>query len=591
MKNHLIRSTILRQRISLSFVVAVVALLTCPGAIPFLRGAPNIILFYMDDLGYGDIGPFGSTINRTPHLDQLAAEGRKLTSFYGAPVCTPSRSALMTGCYPPRVGMGQNHFPGRTFGIHPDELTLPELLKEQGYTTHMLGKWHLGDQVPFLPAAQGFDTYLGIPGSNNFWEPTYPPMPLIRNTRVVDRITENDQQRALTRAFTEEAVRIILEAGDTPFFLYVAHIAVHLPLRPGYEFLGGNPNGPKSDWIEEVDWGVGEVMQALRDHDLDDNTVVIFASDNGGTQPSQNQPLRGVKSETLEGGIRTPFIAWYPAEIPPGSESDAIVASFDLLPTLVGLAGGQPPQDRIIDGRDLWPLVTAEPGASPPHDSFAYYRANTLEAVRSGPWKLFVAGAQAGNLYNLDTDIHEDNNVYNDNPDIVAQLTALANAYIADVNGTGARPAGNFTDPLPLINDDGTVRPDAIGATFAEYMNTFFKPAERVAGLADPLQNSDGDHNVLLLEYLFRTNPTIADKPAIQSQRVEGNQFVMEFGLAPVADFSVSYQASDDLVGWNPAEPIEYEIIPEGIIDRHVLTFPLGNISRFWRLQADPVSP
>ncbi|RME96141.1 MAG: arylsulfatase [Verrucomicrobia bacterium] len=439
---------------------------------------PNFVIINIDDLGYGDIGPFGSTLNRTPNLDRMAAEGRRLTSFYAAPVCSPSRASLMTGCYPKRVlPIPHVLFPAYATGLHPDEITIAELLRERGYATAIVGKWHLGDQPEFLPTRQGFDEYFGLPYSNDMGPTTdgvkssygqplpkprkkeQPPLPLLRNEKVVKRVLADDQTR-LVSLYTEEAVGFIRRHRDRPFFLYLAHNAVHWPLYPGEAFRGRSRNGLYGDWVEEVDWSVGRVLDTIRTLGLAPNTLVIFTSDNGGTRRAVNAPLRGYKGSTWEGGMREPTIAWWPGRIPPGTSCDAITGMIDLLPTLVKLAGGSPPSDRKIDGRDIWPLLAGNPDARPAHEVFHYFRGLELQAVRKGPWKLHL---KDGALYNLETDIGERHNVAAQHPEVVRDLRAVAEAMDRDLGirgqGPGVRPLGRVQNPQPLIAPDGTIRP------------------------------------------------------------------------------------------------------------------------------------
>ena len=461
---------------------------------------PNLILINIDDLGYADIGPFGSK-NATPHLDRMAKEGMKLTSHYAAPVCSPSRSAMMTGCYPKRVlPIPHVLFPASAVGLNPDEITVAEVLKDAGYATGMIGKWHLGDQPEFLPTAQGFDSYLGIPYSNdmglasegsksNPGQPlpqgnakakagknakgdadpetglkgnTQPPLPMLDGGNVVERV-KADGQHAFTKLYAERAVKFIREHQKKPFFLYLPHNAVHFPLYPGKEYLGKSGMGLLGDWVREVDWAVGQVLDTLRELKLDSNTLVIFTSDNGGplNHGANNAPLRGGKGSTLEGGIRVCTLAWWPGKVAPGSKTDAITSHMDWLPTFATLGGGKTPVDRKIDGIDLSPLLLGQTGSFKARDTFYYYRGFKLEAVRSGPWKLSLG---KGELYNLDSDIGEATNVAAANTDQVTKLKALAEAMKDDLgldgaNAPGVRPLGRVKNPLPLIDRDGKVRP------------------------------------------------------------------------------------------------------------------------------------
>jgi arylsulfatase A len=438
---------------------------------------PNMIVINIDDMGYADIGPFGSKLNRTPALDRMAAEGRKLTCFYAAPVCSPSRASLMTGCYPKRVlPIPHVLFPGNDVGLSPNEVTIAKLLKAQGYVTGIIGKWHLGDQPEFLPTRQGFDSFFGLPYSNDMGpaedgvksslgDPlpkrkgnSQPPLPWLRNEKVVKRVLADDQTTLVAR-YTEEGVKFIQANKDKPFFLYLAHSAVHFPIYPGKAFQGHSHNGIYGDWVEEVDWSVGQVLDTLRELALDRSTFVLFTSDNGGTPRAVNAPLRGFKGSTWEGGMREPTIAWWPGKIPAGTETDAITGMIDVLPTLVKLAGGSLPADRKIDGADVWPLLAGQPGAKSPHDVFYYYRRLKLEAVRRGAWKLHLA---KGELYDLATDIGESLNVATAHPDVVKRLRGFAEGMQGDLGldgiGPGCRPLGKVANPKPIIDFDGTVR-------------------------------------------------------------------------------------------------------------------------------------
>jgi arylsulfatase A-like enzyme len=439
---------------------------------------PNFVIINIDDLGYADIGPYGSTLNRTPNLDRMAKEGRKLTTFYGAPVCSPSRAALMTGCYPKRVlPIPHVLFPKGDAGLSPSEVTVAEALKALGYATGMVGKWHLGDQPEFLPTRQGFDSWFGLPYSNdmgpaedgvksNFGQALpkkggggQPPLPLMRNETVVQRVLAKDQETLVAR-YTEEAVGFIKANKQRPFFLYLAHNAVHWPLYPGEKFRGKSKNGLYGDWVEEMDWSVGEVLQALRSQGLAEKTFVLFVSDNGGTGYSVNKPFRGQKGSTLEGGMREPAIAWWPGKIPAGTASDAICAMFDVLPTLVSLSGGTVSPERKIDGGNLWPVLSGEADSAPPHESFLYFKGLVLEAVRDETWKLHLA---KGELYNLKTDPGEAANVAAAHPEAVAALRAIADATEGDLGksgaGPGTRPLGKVANPQALLGHDGKPRP------------------------------------------------------------------------------------------------------------------------------------
>jgi arylsulfatase A-like enzyme len=435
------------------------------------KSRPNFVVIFIDDMGYGDIAPFGSTINQTPHLDRMAAEGMKLTSFYvAAPVCTPSRAALMTGCYPRRVGLGKGSghvvlFPGDKHGLHPDELTVAELLKAAGYATACFGKWHLGDQPEFLPTAQGFDEYFGIPYSNDMWPGLkrwpFPALPILRQDKVVDQVDDLEDQATLCRRFTEEAVQFIRRKKSQPFFLYLPHAFVHHPRAASPGFVAEAKTVTEAQ-IEEVDWSVGQVLQALRDEGLASKTLVLFTSDNGGARGCVNKPLRGGKGSAWEGGLREPTLAWWPKTIPAGSVCDEVATAMDLLPTFVRLAGGKVPVDRVIDGKDILALLSGTPGAKTPHDRFFYHQGDTLRAVRSGPWKLF----RRGQLFHLLRDIGESTNVAAKHPEVVQRLTGYLDAFDAEIR-KGARPVGVSHSPRTLLPRPGVKGEEAFAPTLS----------------------------------------------------------------------------------------------------------------------------
>jgi arylsulfatase A-like enzyme len=429
---------------------------------------PNFVVIFIDDMGYGDIGPFGSRINQTPHLDRMAEEGMKLTSFYvAAPVCTPSRAALLTGCYPKRVGLAKGSFhavlfPGGKLGLHPDEMTIAEVLGRGGYVSGCFGKWHLGDQPQFLPESQGFDDYFGIPYSNDMWHGHqgwhFTPLPLVRGKEAVGEVKTMEDQAQLCKLFTDEATAFIRRNKDRPFFVYLPHAFIHHPRAARKAFLdkATNPDRVTGAQIEEVDWSVGQVLETLREFELDERTLVLFTSDNGGARGCVNRPLRGGKGSAFEGGMREPTLAWWPGKIPAGSVCDELATAMDLLPTFAGLAGVQVPQDRIIDGKDISALLLARPGAKSPHDAFFYYQGNHLRAVRSGPWKLFADGR----LYHLERDISETKDVAAANPDVVAGLEehlAWAREDLGDGDkpGKNCRPAGVAEDPRVILPRPG----------------------------------------------------------------------------------------------------------------------------------------
>ena len=436
---------------------------------------PNVVVIFIDDMGYGDIGPFGATKQRTPHLDRMAKEGMKLTSFYAAPVCSVSRAQMMTGCYGARISVPGVYFPGQSVGLNPTEVTVAERLKEKGYATQMVGKWHLGDQPEFLPTRQGFDHYLGIPYSNDMLkistETKVPVVPLLRDEKIAE-LMDGEGQRRMVELYTKEAVDFIGRNKDKPFYLYFAHNAVHTPIYPGAAFAGKSQNGRFGDWVEEVDWSVGQVLDALRSQGLDKDTLVVFTSDNGpwltkGSDGGSAGPLRGGKGSTWEGGVRVPTIAWWPGRVPAGSVNDAVAATIDLLPTFVSLAGGTVPATPVIDGRDITSILLGQSKESAREAHF-YFSGYDLQAVRQGRWKLALVpqpedmGKRAKTppglrLYDLDAEIGEQTDVAVQHPEIVAKLKALADKMSAEIGGktpTARRPAGEVKGAKTLYPID-----------------------------------------------------------------------------------------------------------------------------------------
>ncbi len=466
---------------------------------------PNFIVIYTDNLGYGDIEPFGSTLHRTPNLNRMAKEGRKFTHFcVTAGVCTPSRSSLITGSYSQRVGMHDNPRDGwvlrpvSPYGLNPSEITIAEVLKKQGYATGMVGKWHLGDQPEFLPNAQGFDYFFGIPYSDDMTEAAgqraakrtnnkrapyleglaWPPLPLMENEKVIEAPVDRN---GLTKRYTEKAVQWIEKHKDEPFFLYFPQAMPGSTSTPfsSPEFRGKSKNGPWGDSIEELDWSQGQLLDKLVELGIEKNTLVIWTSDNGAPinrEPGNfargsNQPLHGRGYTTSEGAFRVPTIMWWPGTVPAGTTSDELCTTMDLLPTFARLAGGKEPQDRKIDGYDIRPLIVGEAGAKTPYKAFYYYDGVQLQAVRSGPWKLFLPLKDFRNhpffskkkkdsgeplLFNVVKDISSSKNVAAEHPDIVARLTKLAEAGRADLGdkglrGAGQREIGKMEGPTPRL--------------------------------------------------------------------------------------------------------------------------------------------
>ena len=435
---------------------------------------PNIILIFVDNLGNGDLGCFGSKLHRTPNIDRMAAEGTKFTSFYVASgVCTPSRAALMTGCYPRRVNMHESGSktavlrPVDTKGLNPDETTMAGVLKSVGYATGIFGKWHLGDQPEFLPTRQGFDYYFGIPysddmtpvlGKNNF-----PQLPLLRGERVIEAPVDRDY---LVKRCTEETIAFIERHRDRPFFVYLPHTMPGSTAHPfsSPAFRGKSKNGDYGDSVEELDWSAGEIMAALKRLRLDDNTLVIFSSDNGAVErnPPQgsNAPYRGWGYDTSEAAMRMPCVMRWPGKIPAGKLQNEICTTMDLLPTFAKMAGAPLPA-KPIDGHDIRPLLFGEPGAAAAWDEvgFGFYHMGQLQAMRSGDWKLYLPLKTApakGKLFDVRHDVSEEREVSAEHPDVVNRLLKFAEhlrAEIGDTNqpGKGQRPAGYVDDPKPLL--------------------------------------------------------------------------------------------------------------------------------------------
>jgi arylsulfatase A-like enzyme len=440
---------------------------------------PNIVLIFCDDLGYADLSCSGAKGYKTPNLDKLARQGVRFTDFYVAQgVCSASRAALLTGCYPNRIGIKGALGPQSKVGISSNELTIAEMLQSRGYATALFGKWHLGHQAQFLPTRHGFDEYFGLPYSNDMWphHPTaptnYPPLPLIEGQQVVQLMPD---QTRLTTWYTERAVKFIERNKDRPFFLYIPHSMPHVPLFVSEKFQGRSRRGLFGDVLMEIDWSVGQVAKALKDHRLEDHTLVIFSSDNGpwlsyGDHAGSAGPLREGKATAFEGGVRVPFIARWPGKIPAGAVCREPAMTIDLLPTLARLVGASPPT-HPIDGLDIWPLLAGVRGAKSPHEALYFYWEDGLHAVRSGPWKLHFAheyvrpepqgsGGQPGKvltlhtpqaLYNLESDVSEKHDVSSLNPEIVARLQALAEKArtelgdsLSERKGTGVREPGRI---------------------------------------------------------------------------------------------------------------------------------------------------
>lgn len=420
---------------------------------------PNFIIIFTDDQGYQDVGCFGSPNINTPNLDRMASEGMKFTDFYSAAsICSPSRAALLTGCYPPRVGITKVLFPNDNIGLNPREISIADALKTRGYSCACIGKWHLGHLPEFLPTNNGFDSYFGIPYSNDMdgvkdknknldraWrQKDYSPwnVPLMRNEKIIERPAD---QTTLIERYTNEAVSFINQNKNKPFFLYLPHTMPHIPLFVSDEFFVEDVQKAYKATIEQIDFSVGQIFAALKKSGLDKNTLVVFTSDNGPWLSKKHHggsalPLRDGKFSTYEGGMREPTIMRWPGKIPAGKVCSELCGTIDLLPTFAELAGAKIPTDRVIDGKNIRPLMFDEPGAASPHQAYFYYRGNNLEAVRNGRWKLRRAKNNI-ELYYLEADISEKNNLAANRPDIVTSLTNLMKEFDIGLKAN-SRPVG-----------------------------------------------------------------------------------------------------------------------------------------------------
>ena len=446
---------------------------------------PNIVVIFMDDMGYADIGPFGARGYATPNLDRLAKEGRIFTDFYvSQAVCSASRASLLTGCYNGRVGIYGALGPKSKVGIHDSEVTLAEICRQKGYATACYGKWHLGDHRQFLPLQHGFDDYFGLPYSNDMWplHPTarnFPDLPLIDRNEVAKPALNHDDQSQLTTWTTERATAFIEKNRERPFFLYVPHSMVHVPLHVSDKFRGKSGVGLFGDVMMEVDWSVGQIVDAIRKHGLEKDTLLLFTSDNGpwlsyGDHAGSAGPLREGKGTMFEGGCRESTIFWGPGRVPAGTACKEPAMTIDVLPTIARLIGASLPAHKI-DGRDIWPLIAGEAGARSPQEAYYFYYGRELQAIRAGKWKLHfphgygtLSGRKGGTggtparydqaridltLYDLEKDAGETTDVKDANPEVVARLQALGDLMRKDlgdaatkVQGSGAREPGRVKD-------------------------------------------------------------------------------------------------------------------------------------------------
>jgi len=428
---------------------------------------PNIVILFIDDMGYGDIGPFGNQVNQTPHLDRMAEEGIKFTQFYVAnTACTPSRSALLTGTYAHRIGMDGGNgnlavtFPGDSRGLNPNEITIAEMLRENGYATGCFGKWHLGDQPQFMPLAQGFDTYFGIPYSNDMWplhtsknpitKRKYEPLPVMSQDQAVAHVEDGVDQSLLAEVFTDKAIAFIKKNQKKPFFCYIPHAHVHKPRYARPEYLKRAEGNVDRAHVEEIDDSTGRILHTLKDLKLDRNTLVIFTSDNGAASGMSSGPLRGGKGgPKYEGHMRVPTLAWWPGTIPAGSISKEIGVTTDLLPSLAKLTVSKVPDDRIIDGKDISDVLLGKKDAQSPHQLHYYEN----EGIRRGDWKLVKKGSRS-ELYDLSKDPGERKDLSRNHPELVKELNRALQKHAASI-AANLRPAGFAKRPKPILKEVG----------------------------------------------------------------------------------------------------------------------------------------
>jgi len=467
---------------TLLFLLFLLSTISCDKPQAIKEQPPNVVIIFTDDQGYQDVGVFGSPDIKTPHLDQMAQEGIMLTNFYAAQaVCSASRAGLLTGCYPNRLGISGAFMPNSKKGLNLSETTIAEMLKKINYNTAIFGKWHLGDHPDFMPNKQGFDEYFGIPYSNDMW-PLHPqqgpifnfnPLPLYENESIIDTLTD---QSSLTTQITERSVDFIRRNKYNPFFLYVAHPQPHVPLFVSEKFKGKSERGLYGDVIMEIDWSVGQILTTIKENGLDENTLVIFTSDNGpwlsyGDHAGSALPLREGKGTALEGGQREPCIIYYPKKIKPGRTISTPMMTIDILPTIAALTGAKLPEQKI-DGKNIWNIWTGESTESPHEAYYYYYHVNELHGVRYQNWKMYfphryrtLNGRPGGTngepvnydyntidqieLYDLSKDISETTDVAADHPEVVAKIKSLADGMRAELGdklydqvGVGNRPIG-----------------------------------------------------------------------------------------------------------------------------------------------------
>ncbi len=488
----------------LSAVFLTSFLLLCSACDHFVSAAdlPNVVVIFIDDMGYADIGPFGATAFPTPNLDRMAREGRRFTDFHvSSAVCSASRAALITGCYHERVGISGALGPNSKIGLSDGEVTLAEICKQRNYATACIGKWHLGHYPKFLPTSHGFDSYYGLPYSNDMWpnhpeelakratgqevKAGYPSLPLIENTKIVDAEVTGQDQTQLTTDYTQRAIEFIRKHRDDPFLVYLPHSMVHVPLYVSEKFAGKSGAGLFGDVVMEVDWSVGQILDTLKEVEVDDNTLVIFTTDNGpwlsyGNHAGSALPHREGKGTAWEGGIRVPTLMRWPKKIPAGTSCDELAGTVDILPTVAAMIGTKLP-DHKIDGHNILPLMIGTVGATSPHETMpCYYADDELQAIRDPKWKLILphqfrtlAGRPGGKdgipakyenvklgleLYDMKNDRSESKNVAQEQPEVVAKLQTAAEKWRADLGDKLSNRKGNGVRPhAQWVNGDSVL--------------------------------------------------------------------------------------------------------------------------------------
>ncbi len=603
------------------------------GCIP-VRRLPNILLIFADDQGYGDVGVYGAQGFTTPHLDRLAAEGMRFTDFYASQaVCSASRASLLTGCYAERVSIRGALGPRAPVGLHPEEMTIAELVKPLGYATGAFGKWHLGDAVEFLPTRHGFDEYLGLPYSNDMWpvdydgnpvesgnKAAYPRLPLIDGDVVLETIDDLREQDQLTTRYAERAVDFIERNAARPFFLYLAHSMPHVPLGVSQRFRGRSEQGMYGDVIEEIDWSVGQVLDALDRHGLADNTLVIFTSDNGpwlnyGNHAGSTGGLREGKGTAFEGGPRVPAIMRWTGRIEPGSVSRRMASTIDILPTVAAVTGAALPE-LSIDGVSVLPLLEGNEAANP-RNVFLYYYMGDLRAVREGKWKRVFehvtrsyVGVEPGNdghpgpyafprvpaaLYDLETDVTETTDVSAEYPEIVARLDAIAEEARATLGdrltereGSEVRPPGRVQ-----FGRSGTLAHAAVGTNVTLAVD----PNPRYTGinagvLTDGQLGSQDFTDGRWLGFQGRDVDAVVDLGALHTIRSVGLDCMQNQRSWIFFPRSVEVGVSVDGERWEVAGHWEEPVEPSDDIRARVITVPVDVVAvRYVHVIAHGVNP